>query len=189
MEDQGSHVEEEVEIKKIGEDRSATDIVVNIIPEPQIRSVNIKVYSDPVEPIEPIDKINIPDPEHDSFINYLQRESKNIHCCLLEMSILNVGDLWFSKVHTFNLENMDTLSEIKIGQNSFTEHPGGYSYDDNSFSVSNCKVLKSIEIGCFSFNSFNSFQLESLPSLESLVIGSTERVSNNFWYSPFVIKG
>ena len=59
---------------------------------------------------------------------------------------------------------------------------------NRSFSILNCIELESIEIGRYSFLDYGGgFELFNLPKLTTIKIGEIESISNNFYYSSFVI--
>ena len=92
---------------------------------------------------------------------------------------IEIGDDCFESVKTFKIDGLNQLKSLKIGKNSFTQKKNWYGNDKSkSFHILNCKSLKSIEIGEWSFSDFGGqFELKNLPSLQ------------NFSYSSFVIGG
>ena len=56
-----------------------------------------------------------------------------------------------------------------VGSNSFRQVDGG----SNHLFVKNCGVLKSMKIGDDSFVHFGVIEIESVPSLEELVMGDS----------------
>ena len=92
---------------------------------------------------------------------------------------------------TFQIDGLNRLKSIKIGNNSVTQHRNGSGDDKSkSFHILNCESLESIEIGEYSFSDFGGeFELKNLPQLQSIQIGSIGRGSNNFYGSSFVIRG
>ena len=104
---------------------------------------------------------------------------------------IEVGNNCFGSVETFQIEELNRLKSLKIGNNSFTQHRNGSGDDKSkSFHILNCELLESIEIGEYSFSDFGGdFELKNLPQLQSIQIGSIGRGSNNFYGSSFVIRG
>ena len=92
---------------------------------------------------------------------------------------------------TFQIDGLNRLKTIKIGSNSFTQKKNDWGNDElKSFHILNCKSLKSIQIGEYSFSDFaGDFELKNLPQLQSIQIGTIGRESCNFLYSSFVIRG
>ena len=104
---------------------------------------------------------------------------------------IEIGNNCFGSVQTFQIEELNRLKSLKIGNNSFTQHRNGSGDDKSkSFHILNCESLESIEIGEYSFSDFGGdFELKNLPQLQSIQIGSIGRGSNNFYGSSFVIRG
>ena len=77
---------------------------------------------------------------------------------------LIIGDDCFMKVNQFDLDGLNSLQSIKIGDNSFTtekDRDGDNKCRD--FCIKNCNRLKSIEIGQYSFSDYaGQFQLSSI---------------------------
>ena len=104
---------------------------------------------------------------------------------------IEIGDDCFGSVKTFRIDGLDQLKHLKIGKNSFTQEKNSDGADKSkSFHVLNCKALKSIEIGKYSFSDFaGQFELKDLNSLQSLIIGEINSRSCNFSCCSFEIKG
>ena len=107
---------------------------------------------------------------------------------LISLESIEIGNDCFRSVQTFQMEGLNRLKTIKIGNNSFTQRNG----DDKSksFHILNCESLKSIQIGEFSFSDFGGeFELKNLPQLQSIQIGTIGNDSCNFYRSLCVIRG
>ena len=110
---------------------------------------------------------------------------------------LIIGDNCFSNVELFNIDGLNHLKSIKIGNNSFTHLKNNGEWDDDianntnrSFSILNCIELESIEIGEYSFSDYaGGFELKNLPKLSTIKIGEIGSDSYYFCFSSFVIKG
>ena len=122
----------------------------------------------------------------------------------LNLESIEIGDDCFGSVQTFQIDGLNRLKSLKIGNNSFTEEVHEYYWDElkyetivynkyntsKSFHILNCELLESIQIGKYSFGDFGGeFELKNLPQLQSIQIGTIGRESYNFWYSSFVIRG
>ena len=106
-------------------------------------------------------------------------------------------------MQTFQIDGLNRLKTIKIGNNSFTQVKQAEwniikTYDERvkkckqskSFHILNCESLESIQIGKCSFSDFaGEFELKNLPQLQSIQIGSIGNDSYNFYHSSFVIGG
>ena len=104
---------------------------------------------------------------------------------------IEIGDDCFESVKTFKIDGLNRLKTIKIGINSFIQNKSNCVNDkSSSFHILNCKSLKSIQIGEYSFSDFGGeFELKNLPRLQSIQIGTIGRYSYNFYWSSFVIRG
>ena len=104
---------------------------------------------------------------------------------------IEIGDECFGSVKTFQIDGLNRLKTIKIGNNSFTQKKNSAGSDESkSFHILNCESLESIQIGEYSFSDFaGDFELKNLPQLQSIQIGTIGSDSYNFYYSSFVIRG
>ena len=113
-----------------------------------------------------------------------------------------IGNDCFGTVQTFQIEGLNRLQSLKIGDNSFTQVKSIDFENDwdgsilkcrnesKSFHILNCKSLRVIEIGQYSFCDFGGeFELRNLDNLESIKIGEIGRGSLNFIWSSFNIRG
>ena len=82
-----------------------------------------------------------------------------------------IGNDCFGKVRLFELDGLNELESVVIGQRSF--RIGGGERKDGVCRIVNCPMLNSIEIGSQSFEDYHSFELNNLPSLQSIDIGDT----------------
>ena len=109
---------------------------------------------------------------------------------------IEIGDDCFGSVQSFQIDGLNRLKTINIGNNSFTQvKESNWDYtmankQSKSFHILNCKSLESIQIGRHSFSGFaGEFELKNLPQLQSIQIGTIGSDSCNFCYSSFVIRG
>ena len=101
---------------------------------------------------------------------------------------IEIGNECFDSVKTFQIDGLNRLKTIKIGNNSFTQRKFGNDRS-KSFHILNCESLESIQIGEFSFSDFaGDFGLSNLPQLQSIQIGTIGRDSHNFYHSSFVVR-
>ena len=103
---------------------------------------------------------------------------------------LEIGNNCFLEVVSFEINGLNNLEQVKIGENSFTSlKEGNWEWKylinlPNSFHVLNCESLESIEIGKYSFSDFGEFELKNLPQLQSI-----ELQSSSFHWSKCVFEG
>ena len=104
---------------------------------------------------------------------------------------IEIGNYCFGSVQTFQIDGLNQLKTIKIGNNSFTQRREYYGNNESkSFHLLNCESLESIQIGEYSFSDFaGKFELKNLPQLQSIQIGIIGSYSNNFLSSSFVLRG
>ena len=121
---------------------------------------------------------------------------------LLNLESIEIGNECFGSVETFQIDGLNRLKTIKIGNNSFTqvkeadwknsfrEAMNRATNPSKSFHVLNCESLESIQIGEYSFSDYaGDFELKNLPQLQSIQIGAIKKDSYNFRHSSFVIQG
>jgi len=80
-----------------------------------------------------------------------------------------IGDDCFGKVRVFELDRLNELESVVIGESSFRIDI--YIRNNGSYRIVNCPKLKSIQIGNESCEDYHSFELNNLPSLQSIDIG------------------
>ena len=80
-----------------------------------------------------------------------------------------IGNECFGKVRVFELNGLDELESVEIGEKSF--RIDYKERNDVSCRIVNCPKLKSIQIGDESCEDYHSFELNNLPSLQSIDIG------------------
>ena len=136
-----------------------------------------------------------------SFNNELNLNELNLNR-FVNLESIEIGNDCFESVQTFEIDGLNRLKTIKIGDNSFTQvkwndfdndWDGSISKcrnESKSFHILNCKSLKVIEIGYYSFCDFGGkFELRDLDNLESIKIGRIGYRSMNFNWSSFKIRG
>ena len=136
-----------------------------------------------------------------SFNNELNMIELNLNR-FMNLESIEIGDDCFESVQTFQIDGLNRLQRLKIGNNSFTQVKSNDFENDfagsvlkcrnesKSFHILNCESLKVIEIGQYSFADFGGeFELRNLDNLESIKIGEIGEGSSNFCYSSFIIRG
>ena len=100
-----------------------------------------------------------------------------LHSFIHSLKRIAIGNECFGKVRVFELDGLDELESVVIGQYSFRIDYKERS--DGSYRIVNCPKLKSIQIGYDSFYDYHSFELNNLPSLQSIDIGE-----DSFYWTP-----
>ena len=145
-----------------------------------------------------ISNLNIPSW---SFNNELHLNELNLNR-FMNLESIEIGNECFGSIQIFEIDGLNRLQRLKIGHNSFTQLKSNDFENDwngslskcrnesKSFHILNCKSLKMIEIGQYSFCDFGGeFELRNLDNLESIKIGEIGRGSLNFIWSSFNIRG
>ena len=84
----------------------------------------------------------------------------------LNLESIEIGNDCFGSVQTFQINGLNRLKTIKIGNNSFTQKKNSDGNDESkSFHILNCESLESIQIGAYSFSDYaGDFELKNLPN-------------------------
>ena len=125
-------------------------------------------------------------------ISIPHRSCNDNNCTIFDISrftlleSIEIGDYSFGPVSTFEIDGLNQLHTLKIGQNSFTQKINNFGNDKSkSFHIMNCGSLESIQIDRYSFSDYaGDFELKNLTQLQSIQISYYA-----FWYSSFVIRG
>ena len=91
---------------------------------------------------------------------------------LSKLKTLEIGSNSFSKLNELRLEGLSELESVVIRDNSFTQHSNGYGNNPTRrFYLKNCPKLKTLEIGKHSFSDYTTCETETVPSIQTLVVG------------------
>ena len=102
---------------------------------------------------------------------------------------LTVGDECFEKLSEVKLIGLKKLRRVVIGRNSFTKHKNSWGNDPNRhFYLKDCKKLKELKMGRYSFSDFTVCEIENVPSLEVIEMGELNKWSYNFRYASLELK-
>ena len=110
---------------------------------------------------------------------------------LVNLRVLEVGDECFENVKEMKLIGLNRLERVVIGKRCFTqiksEWPG---YDPTRhFYLKNCKRLKELKMGCYSFSDYTVCEIENVDSLEVIEMGRLNESSINFLHASLELKG
>ena len=111
----------------------------------------------------------------------------------INLRVLYVGNDCCEGVEEVTIVGLKHLSEITIGENSFTKK--GYKPEDGKdasrrFCLKDCKQLSRLQIGTGSFMDYSVCEIESLPNLLQLQIGKAKSAGNRgcFHWSSLELK-
>ena len=96
---------------------------------------------------------------------------------LCSLKQIRIGSDCFSSIRCFNIDGLDVLESITIGERSFTMAKKDMviihsTRKDGICRIVNCPKLQSIRFGSYSFADYRQrFEVNGLPSLQSVVMG------------------
>ena len=100
-----------------------------------------------------------------------------------------VGDECFENVNEVKLIGLNQLERVVIGKNCFTKCKNTAGNDPNRhFYLKNCKRLRELKIGRYSFSDYSVCEIENVPSLEVIEMGELNRWSWNFFAASLELK-
>ena len=98
------------------------------------------------------------------------------------LRVFKVGDNSFAYVEELNLVELEKLERVVIGVNCFSkENSLGH------FSLKNCRQVKELKMGCFSFRGYSACEIENDDSLEVIEMGELNKWSSNFYRGDCVL--
>ena len=107
----------------------------------------------------------------------------------VSLRVFEVGDECFEYVKEVKLIGLNQLERVVIGKNCFTKEKNSYGNDPNHhFYLKNCKKLRELKIGCYSFSDYSVCEIENLPSLEVIEMGEMNRRSYIFYHASLELK-
>ena len=104
---------------------------------------------------------------------------------------IQMGDECFTETEELKLIGLKELERVVIGNHSFTKV--GYSTKEGMnpnrhFHLKNCKRLRELKIGRYSFMDYSVCEIENVPSLEVIEMGELNEKSRNFFYACLELK-
>ena len=98
------------------------------------------------------------------------------------LRVFKVGDNSFAYVEELNLVELEKLERVVIGVNCFSkENSLGH------FSLKNCRQVKELKMGRYSFRGYSACEIENNDSLEVIEMGELNKWSSNFYRSDCVL--
>ena len=103
-----------------------------------------------------------------------------------------MGDHCFKETEELKLIGLNGLESVVIGEICFCS----FSYDPDKnemnpnrhFYLKNCKKLRELKIGRFSFVDYSVCEIENVNSLEVIEMGELNEVSVNFCHASLELK-
>ena len=102
---------------------------------------------------------------------------------------IEIGDECFENVNEVKLIGLSKLESVVIGRNCFTKKKNSYGNDTNRhFYLKNCKRLRELKMGCYSFNDYSVCEIENVDSLEVIEMGVLNEQSLSFFCASLELK-
>ena len=102
---------------------------------------------------------------------------------------IEIGDECFGNVNEVKLIGMNRLESVVIGKNSFTKCKNSAGNDPNRhFYLKNCKRVRVLKMGRYSFSDYSVCEIENVPSLEVIEMGELNEESACFYYASLELK-
>ena len=105
------------------------------------------------------------------------------------LRVFEVGNKCFENVDEVKLIGLNRLEMVVIGKNCFTKCKNGHGNNpDRHFYLKNCKRLRELKMGRYSFCDYSVCEIENVPSLEVIEMGELYEESRNFNYASLELK-
>ena len=102
---------------------------------------------------------------------------------------IEIGDECFGNVNEVKLIGLNRLERVVIGKNCLTKHKNSYGNDPNRhFYLKNCKRLRELKIGRYSFSDYSVCEIENVDSLEVIEMGVMNKKNSNFCHASLELK-
>ena len=93
-----------------------------------------------------------------------------------DLRVFTVGDCSFAHVEELKLVELEKLERVVIGVNCFSkENNSGH------FSLKNCRQVKELKMGRYSFRGYSTCEIENNDSLEVIEMGELNEESSNYY--------
>ena len=106
------------------------------------------------------------------------------------LRLFKVGDECFENVDEVKLIGLSKLERVVIGKKSFTMEEIHWPKCDASghFYLKNCKRLRELKIGRYSFSDYSVCEIDNLPSLKVIEMGGLNEASRIFRCASLELK-
>ena len=99
------------------------------------------------------------------------------------LRVFKMGDCSFAYVKELKLVELEKLERVVIGVNCFSkENNSGH------FSLKNCRQVRELKMGRYSFRGYSTCEIEEDDSLEVIEIGELNEESSNFYGGDCVLR-
>ena len=99
------------------------------------------------------------------------------------LRVFKMGDCSFAYVKELKLVELEKLERVVIGVNCFSkENNSGH------FSLKNCRQVRELKMGRYSFLGYSVCEIEEDDSLEVIEIGELNEESSNFYGGDCVLR-
>ena len=145
-------------------------------------------HSDPSANIHSMDEFEAMDRSMEVLIVYSNacNDPSITHLDLSSFKCLRVfkmGDCSFAYVKELKLVELEKLERVVIGVNCFSkENNSGH------FSLKNCRQVRELKMGRYSFRGYSTCEIEEDDSLEVIEIGELNEESSNFYGGDCVLR-
>ena len=99
------------------------------------------------------------------------------------LRVFKVGDNSFAYVKELKLVELEKLERVVIGVNCFSKDESF-----GHFSLKNCRQVKELKMGRYSFRGYSTCEIEEDDSLEVIEIGELNEESSNFYGGDCVLR-
>ena len=107
----------------------------------------------------------------------------------VSLRVFEVGDECFRHVNEVKLIGLKELERVVIGKKCFTKCKNSHGYDpDRHFYLKNCKRLRELKMGHYSFSDYSVCEIESVDSLEVIEMGELNEMCFCFCHASLELK-
>ena len=104
------------------------------------------------------------------------------------LKVFEVGDYSFTCMNQLKMMGLNQLERVVIGRKCFTYNYGWGNDPNRHFYLKNCKRLRELKIGRYSFNDYCMCEIENLPSMRVIEMGKVNEGSSIFKYASLELK-
>ena len=107
----------------------------------------------------------------------------------VSLKVFEVGNECFENVDEVKLIGLNRLERVVIGKNCFTKCKNGHGNNpDRHFYLKNCKRVRELKMGRYSFSDYSVCEIKNVRSLEVIEMGGLNEDSYNFYNASLELK-